>query len=45
MQAKPPADAFVGYGGVVVRDAVKKGADWFVHSFDDVLAQMAAPAR
>lgn len=36
MQARPPADAFVGFGGVVVRDAVKNGADWFVSDFDEL---------
>jgi phosphoserine phosphatase len=30
MQAKPPADLFIGYGGVVVREAVRDGADLFV---------------
>ena len=30
MQDRPPADAFVGYGGVAVRDAVRDGACWFV---------------
>jgi hypothetical protein len=24
----------VGYGGVVVRDKVAKGADWFVNNFE-----------
>ncbi|CAM9487744.1 unnamed protein product [Ascophyllum nodosum] len=33
MQAKPPAEAFIGYGGVSVRDAVREGADWFVTDF------------
>ena len=28
------ADVFVGYGGVQVREAVEKGADWFVTDFD-----------
>jgi len=32
------ADAFVGFGGVVVRDKVAAGADWFVDNFD-VLVQ------
>lgn len=36
-QARPPADAFIGYGGVVVREAVAKGADWYVHSFDELI--------
>ena len=35
-QAKPPATAFIGFGGVVVREAVKNSADWFVTNFDDM---------
>ena len=35
-QAKPPADAFVGFGGVEERQAVKDKADWFVKNFDDM---------
>lgn len=35
-QAKPPADAFIGFGGVVVRDIVKKKACWFVTNFEDL---------
>jgi phosphoserine phosphatase len=38
MQARPPADAFIGYGGVVVRAAVEQGADWFVRDWAEVLA-------
>ncbi|BDA43327.1 probable glycerol-3-phosphate dehydrogenase [NAD(+)], cytoplasmic at C-terminar half [Coccomyxa sp. Obi] len=30
------ADIFIGYGGVVVRDAVRDGADWFVNDFEDL---------
>jgi phosphoserine phosphatase len=41
MQAKPPADAFIGYGGIAVRPAVAAGADWFVRSFDEVLEELA----
>lgn len=33
MQAKPPADAFIGFGGIVVREPVRAGADWFVTDF------------
>lgn len=33
LQAKPPANAFIGYGGVVQRDVVKQRADWFVTDF------------
>jgi len=35
-QAKPPAKAFIGFGGVVVREAVKTQADWFVTTFADM---------
>mmetsp|Transcript_2118 Transcript_2118/g.4363 ORF Transcript_2118/g.4363 Transcript_2118/m.4363 type:complete len:349 (+) Transcript_2118:53-1099(+) len=35
-QAKPPAKAFIGFGGVVAREPVKKIADWFVTDFDDM---------
>jgi phosphoserine phosphatase len=35
-QAKPPAKAFIGFGGVVQRQAVKEKADWFVTDFDDM---------
>lgn len=38
LEARPPADAFIGYGGVAVREAVRDGADLFVHSFEEVLA-------
>lgn len=33
-QAKPPADAFIGFGGVIVREAVKEKACWYVKNFD-----------
>jgi len=36
-QSKPPADAFIGFGGVVVREAVQKKACWFVRDFDDMI--------
>jgi len=40
-QAKPPADAFVGFGGVVARDAVVAQADWFVEDFTEVVEALA----
>eukprot|EP01038_Epipyxis_sp_PR26KG_P006140 gene6140-8465_t len=33
MQAKPPAKGFIGYGGIVKRDKVVSGADWFITDF------------
>ena len=38
MDARPPADLFIGFGGIVVRDSVKAGADWFVTDFEDMIA-------
>lgn len=32
-QAKPPADAFIGFGGVITREAVRQRACWFVRDF------------
>lgn len=40
MQARPPAEAFIGYGGVVVRDAVKIGADWFIMDFSEIISEL-----
>jgi len=37
MEARPPADAFIGFGGVCVRERVKQGADWFVTSFAELI--------
>ncbi|CAI5712679.1 unnamed protein product [Peronospora destructor] len=34
LQARPPADLFVGFGGIITRDVVKEGADLFVTEFD-----------
>ena len=31
--AKPPAKAFIGYDGVIVREAAKEKACWFVENF------------
>jgi len=32
------ADAFIGFGGIQVREKVKAGADWFVYDFDEMRA-------
>jgi len=32
-----PAAAFIGYGGVQVREKIKEGADWFITSFQEIL--------
>lgn len=33
LQARPPADAMLGYGGITVRPAVEAGACWFFKDF------------
>ena len=40
LQARPPADICIGYGGVVTREAVKTGADIFITDFRQLLADM-----
>lgn len=42
MEACPPADAFIGFGGVKIRSRVKEGADWFVTSFDQLISVFEA---
>ena len=37
MEAKPPADLFIGYGGVVCREPVRLGADHFITSHHELL--------
>jgi phosphoserine phosphatase len=37
LEARPPADGFIGYGGVVTRPRVQAGADWFVTNFQILL--------
>lgn len=37
LEARPPADGFIGYGGVVAREPVRAGADWFVTDFAALL--------
>lgn len=33
LQAKPPAHVFLGFGGIVVREKVRDGADWYLYDF------------
>lgn len=41
MEASPPADAFIGYGGNVVRSKVKEEAKWFVTDFQDLIEELS----
>jgi len=40
MEAKPPADAFIGFGGIAIREAVQQGADWFVLDLNDLIVPL-----
>ncbi|XP_057672455.1 phosphoserine phosphatase [Diorhabda carinulata] len=37
LEASPPADAFIGYGGNVIRPNVKAKAKWFVTDFNEII--------
>jgi len=37
MEARPPADAFIGFGGIAVRDVVRDGADWFAMDMQELI--------
>jgi phosphoserine phosphatase len=49
MEARVACDAFIGFGGVVERAAVRAGADWYVTSFSALIALLRdaprAPAK
>lgn len=36
LETSPPADAFIGFGGNVIRESVKSNAKWFVTNFDEL---------
>ncbi|CAJ0951965.1 unnamed protein product, partial [Mesorhabditis belari] len=33
LEASPPADAFIGFGGNIIRESIKRRAGWFVMDF------------
>ncbi|RZB66646.1 phosphoserine phosphatase [Asbolus verrucosus] len=37
LEAAPPADAFIGYGGNVIRPTVQAKAKWFVTDFNEII--------
>ncbi|RUS71435.1 hypothetical protein EGW08_020805 [Elysia chlorotica] len=41
MEACPPANAFIGYGGNVVREKVKQAAFWYVMDFKDLIDELS----
>ncbi|VDN59044.1 unnamed protein product [Dracunculus medinensis] len=37
LEASPPADVFIGFGGNKVREKVRKNAKWYVYDFNSLL--------
>lgn len=37
MQAKPPAEATIGFGGIAERENVKAAADWYIYDIQDMI--------
>lgn len=40
LEACPPADAFIGFGGNQIRETVRGNADWFVYSFKELITEL-----
>lgn len=43
LEAAPPADAFIGYGGNIIRPPVKAKAKWFVTDFNEICNVLINP--
>lgn len=39
-EASPPADGFIGFGGNVLREEVRKRASWYVTDFQDLITSL-----
>ncbi|XP_052090293.1 phosphoserine phosphatase-like isoform X3 [Mytilus californianus] len=40
MEACPPADAFIGFGGNIIREKVKQSAPWFVTDMQELINEI-----
>lgn len=40
LEACPPADAFIGFGGNIIRQQIKEKAKWFVTSCQEITAEL-----
>ncbi|XP_003386961.1 PREDICTED: phosphoserine phosphatase-like [Amphimedon queenslandica] len=45
LQASPPADAFIGFGGNVVRSRVKELSNWYVHDMQELIEAIELQRR
>jgi phosphoserine phosphatase len=44
LQARPPANVFIGFGGIVERQRVKAESDWFIKDFEELLEILKSPS-
>ncbi|XP_047533183.1 phosphoserine phosphatase isoform X2 [Vanessa atalanta] len=44
-EASPPADAFIGFGGNVVREEVKKRSAWYITNFQELISYLAIQTK
>ncbi|KPJ08600.1 Phosphoserine phosphatase [Papilio machaon] len=44
-EASPPADGFIGFGGNVIREEVRKKAVWYVTDFQELLTSLTIQAK
>ncbi|XP_049873802.1 phosphoserine phosphatase isoform X2 [Pectinophora gossypiella] len=44
-EASPPADGFIGFGGNVVREEVKKRASWYVTDFQELISTLKVQTK
>lgn len=40
LEACPPADAFIGFGGNVIRESVREKSKWYVTNFEELIDQL-----
>jgi phosphoserine phosphatase len=40
LESCPPADAFIGFGGNIIREKVKKNCSWFVTDFQELIDEL-----
>lgn len=40
LEACPPADAFIGFGGNQVRETVRDNSNWFIYSFKELITEL-----
>ncbi|XP_073956108.1 phosphoserine phosphatase isoform X2 [Choristoneura fumiferana] len=44
-EASPPADGFIGFGGNVLREEVKKRASWYVTDFQELITSLTLQTK